>query len=138
MLRLHSPLRRRAAAAVLGAALCLGLANGCGGNGDSKKVSERTSRAAGGVPTLGAHPDPYKLTCSDIGNRENYPPVYDAAVILARAADLRDASDQQTATRLYAAVHDLCAKRANPAYRPAKDALVAVKRGEYRTESALP
>ena len=137
MLRL-SPSRPHRAGVILGSVLCLVVANGCGGDGSSKSARKQVSGAAPAAQSVGNHPDPYKLTCADIVNRENYPPVYDAAVVLAKAANPRDASDQQAATRVYAAVHGLCSKHRSEAYRPARDAVAAVKRGEYKTVAVQP
>lgn len=128
--------RHPASIAVLGASLCLFVASGCGDSGEAaSKPVQGAAGAAGSV--LSEHPDPGSITCAQLENRENYQPVFNAAVVLAETTKLRGVSRQQVNQRIYGAFHGVCAKH-GAAYRPAKDAVAAVERGEFRAEVALP
>jgi hypothetical protein len=129
-------LRRPGAVALLGAAFVLG-AIGCGDD-DAKTKSKSSVSAVAAGPVLQEEPDADQLNCSHLANRENYPVAHDAAFTLAQRTRVADASTEQAATRIEGAMHDLCEKRADPAYRPAADAVEAVQRGGYETRSSIP
>ena len=127
-----SGLRRFVAAAMVAAALVLP-ATGCGSSSSKSPAKQQQVNRA-----LGSHPDAYKLTCSDVSNHDKVLSVTNAAFDLANRLDLRTDSILHVATRIYAAQHDLCAKRADKTYRPTKDAVAAVKGGRYKVKTAAP
>jgi hypothetical protein len=130
-------LRRPGAVALLGAAFVLG-AIGCGDD-DAKTKSKSSVSAVAAGPVLQEEPDADQLNCSHLANHENYGVAYDTAVTLAERARVTEGSTHQVATRISGAMDDLCEKRGDPAYRPAADAVEAVKRGGYKYQSpALP
>ena len=125
--------------ALLGAAFAIAVP-GCGdddGGGSATPAASPASAAVAAGPVLTGRPDAGSLTCSHLANRENHVVVYDASLELARKSRLSD-NTRQVATRIYAAMHDLCDDSDDPGYRPAKDSLAAVERGEYEAEVSLP
>ena len=127
-----SPSRRMSLAAVVATALAI-VVPACGDDDDTSTA--RPALAAG--PALGGDPSPGTLNCSHLANRENNVAVWDASLELARRSRL-GSNTRQVATRIYAAMHDLCDQRSVGEYRPAEDAVEAVGRGEYPPEVSLP
>ena len=106
----------------------------CGDDDDNENSQPAAPPAQGRV--LDREPDPDQLTCSEIGNRDNYKITYDTAFSLAEDNPIEGSNTHQAAIRITGAMNDLCERRDNGAYRPAADALAAVKRGEYGGGSA--
>jgi hypothetical protein len=116
--------------------LILGAISGCGSDKSSKTSAPASTPSS--TSSLAEHPDPSTITCADVGRRDNFIPIYNVAVALAAQVHRKDASKQQVATRIYAAINDLC-KRKRPADHPAADAAAAVRRGGYKgAHPALP
>jgi hypothetical protein len=124
------------------AAVVLAIAgvSACGGDDDDEPAQNTTPRATPAVaagPALEEDPDPGTVNCSHLANRENYQAAYQAAYTLAKDVKLPDASEKTTASRILAAMNGLCEKRPEADYRPAEDAVAAVKRGEYKSQGGL-
>jgi hypothetical protein len=138
MLKSISRLRRPGAVALLGSALVLG-AGACGDDdgGDSDGAQPSGGVASAG-PVLERDADPGDISCSHLANRDNFPATHDVAFQLAKSLEGVTGSTEQVAVRLTGAMTDLCGKRDDPDYRPAKDAAAAVERGEYETRISIP
>jgi hypothetical protein len=127
---------RSAPAALIGVALVIAT-GGCGSDSKSGSSSERSSAGAAAGPEVQGRADASKLTCSHLANPANFAVAYDAAFDLAGRTRVTDGSTQQVASRIYAAMSDLCEKRSDPSYRPVEDAVDAVKSGGYEIRSTL-
>ena len=128
---------RSAPAALIGVALVIAT-GGCGSDSNSGSSSEPSSAgAAVAGPEVQGRPDASKLTCSHLANPANFAVAYDAAFDLAGRTRVTDGSTQQVASRIYAAMSDLCEKRSDPSYRPVEDAVDAVKSGGYVIRTTL-
>ena len=135
MLTSISRMRRTGAVALLGSAFVLGT-GGCGD--DDKAQPQPSTDAATAGPVLERDADPGEISCSHLANRDNYPTTHDIAFSLAKRIRVADGSTEQVAVRISGAMNDLCTKRDDPDYRPAADAVAAVKRGEYETRVSIP
>jgi hypothetical protein len=122
--------RRRAAWSALILTAVLGLA-ACGSD---EKGSARSKQPAATISEEKAYSSPKSVTCTDIQTQSQAAgkATRAAATALARTVQLRDASQYETAQRLVFAMNDLCERADDASYRPAADALRAVKSGRYR------
>ena len=137
MLKSISRLRRPGAVALLGSALVLG-ASACGDDDDDKAQPAQPSGVASAGPVLERDADPGEISCSHLTNRDNFAAAHSVAFRLAKSVDGAEGSTEQVAVRLTGAMTDLCEKRGDPSYRPSKDAVAAVERGEYETQTSIP
>jgi hypothetical protein len=89
--------------------------------------------------------DPYLLTCADLARQPRHPEsaklVIRAEFALARVPELRQVRAGETLNRtgrsVYYALTEIC-KGKHPAFEPARLAVEAVRRGEYRAAQNRP
>jgi hypothetical protein len=89
--------------------------------------------------------DPYLITCADLARQTRHPEsaklVIRAEFALARVPELRRVREKETLNRtgrsVYFALTEIC-KGKHPAFEPARPAVEAVRRGEYRAARNRP
>src|SRR5436309_6487775 len=102
---------RRAVWVAAAMVLAVAAVSGCGGGGKNESAQTGTAPKKPAVapgPVLGAYPDPQKVNCSHLANREHDTAAYDAAYTLAKHVKLPDASEKEVAGRLLYALNALC------------------------------
>jgi hypothetical protein len=125
--------RRHAITALLA---CAALAAGCGEDEqDSEPAKKQVSLAQRQAQI---ERNPYDLRCDDLSD-----PVASARMsriaqyALADDAKIRGLNRLQASQSIYYAITELC--KSNPgSYRPANDAIAAVRSGEYRADLGTP
>lgn len=119
-------LRRATATGVV--VVALPLAGGCGNDESSPEPAAKPA-----APRVDLGENPYKITCRDLADEQA---TVDwgrrATVTLAADTKLRRVTPMQATQRINFALTELC-KQNDGSYKPAKDAVAAVNRGEYRT-----
>jgi hypothetical protein len=110
------------------------LASGCGGDDEDEPVAAKTRTPTTTISIEEAARSPNSITCRDIQTQSEAAgkAALAAANALAGTVQLRDAHHYQTTQRLLFAIYDLCERIDDGSYRPAADALEAVKSGSYR------
>jgi hypothetical protein len=110
--------------------VALPLAGGCGNDESSP---EPTAAAKPAAPRVDLGEKPYKITCRDLADEQA---AADwgrrATVTLAADTKLRRVTQMQATQRINFAMIELC-RQNDGSYKPAKDAVAAVNRGEYQT-----
>ncbi len=119
---------------VIGLILCAAVAAGCGnedtstGSKNEAKPVDRTARYAQ------LEQNPYDVQCGDLDG--SHAAAEMSRVLqnaLAADAEIRGLNQLQASQSIYFAITQLC--KAQPdSYRPAKDAIAAVRSGELRAE----
>jgi hypothetical protein len=121
---------------VIGLIACAVLAAGCGDDDTSTSTKTKDEAKPVDIAARSAQleKNPYGLKCSDLGD-----PVASARMTrvvqyaLADDAKIRGLNRLQASQSIYFAITELC--KAKPgSYRPAKDAIAAVRSGELRAE----
>jgi hypothetical protein len=103
-------------------------AGGCGGDAGNQHGARPVSEPHG---TTDPNKDPFAASCEEILNS---PDLYSQATVkLAHRVHLPDASEYHVLLRLRNAVTDICDKAGRGDYRPAREALRAVRAGKYKT-----
>lgn len=120
---------------LIGLIACGAFVAGCG---DGEDASTKSKPAAKPVDVAARSAqlerDPYDLSCADLRD-----PVAAAQLTrpvqyaLADDAKIRDLNRLQASQSIYFAITELC-KGEPGSYRPAKDAIAAVRKGELRAE----
>ena len=123
--------RVRALAALAVSAL---LVTGCGGDDEAEPAAAKSGTSTTTISIEEAARSPRSIMCADIQmhNEAAGRAALAAANALAGTVQLRDAHHYQTTQRLLFAIYDLCEGIDDGSYRPAPDALAAVKSGLYR------
>jgi hypothetical protein len=122
---------------VIGLIACASIAAGCGGgdDGDSGARSNDKAKAVDiAARAAQLEKNPYDLRCSDLSDA-----VASARMTrvvqyaLADDAKIRGLNRLQASQSIYFAITELCKSKPG-SYRPAKDAIAAVRSGELRAE----
>jgi hypothetical protein len=121
-------------AALTALAVSVMLASGCGGDEAATPAAAESRAPTATISEDEAYRSPRSITCTDIQTQSQAAgkATRVAANALAATVKLRDASPYQTGQRLVFAMNDLCKSADNGSYRPAADAVKAVKSGRYR------
>jgi hypothetical protein len=123
----------RSASLVL-CALALAAAGGCGGDsGDGGGREDAEAARPSADPRGEADPnmDPFAASCEEFLNS---PDLYSQGTVkLSRRVRLPGANDYQVLLRMRNAITDICDKSGRGDYRPASEAVRAVKSGKYKT-----
>jgi hypothetical protein len=129
--RTHRLIRAAAAGAVV---VALPLASGCGNDGSQAEPAAAAKPAAAKVD-LGEKP--YEITCRDLADKQAADWSRRATVTLANETKIRKLTLAQATQSIFFAMTELC-KQNNGAYKPAQDAVAAVKRGKYQAGLGTP
>ena len=123
---------------LIGLIACAAIAAGCGDDDTSSSSSTKSKDEAKPVDIAARaaqlEKNPYDLRCGDLSD-----PVASARMTrvvqyaLADDAKIRGLSRLQASQSIYFAITELC-KPKSDSYRPAKDAIAAVRSGELRAE----
>jgi len=107
------------------------LASGCGGDDEAEPAAAKSGTT---ISIEEAARSPKSITCMDIQTQSEAAgkAALAAANALAGTVQLEGAHLYQTTQRLLFAIYDLCERVDDGSYRPAPDALEAVKAGRYR------
>jgi hypothetical protein len=123
--RTHRLIRAAAAGAVV---VALPLASGCGNDG---------SQAEPAAAKVDLGEKPYEITCRDLADKQAADWSRRATVTLANETKIRKLTLAQATQSIFFAMTELC-KQNNGAYKPAQDAVAAVKRGKYQAGLGTP
>ena len=129
--RAHRLIRAAAAGAV---AVALPLASGCGDDGSQAEPAGAAKPAAAKVD-LGEKP--YKITCRDLADEQAADWSRRATVTLANETTIGKLTLAQETHSIFYAMTELCGQN-NGAYKPAQDAVAAVKQGKYQPDLGTP
>jgi hypothetical protein len=133
-------LRGRLGLASIGLAAVVALTSGCG-----EQQPVRISGTPEPNHARAVESNPYNLTCRDLARQPLHPDsarlVIHAEFALAEDPALRQVVAKQTLNRtgrsVYFALTEICKGR-EPSFRPAKMAVEAVRRGQYRAARDRP
>ena len=119
---------------LIGLSACVAIAAGCGGDDASTRSKDEAKPVDMAARVAQIEKNPYDLRCSDLRDKL-------AAARFSRTVQVALADDAkipglnrlQASQSIYFAITELC--KAQPgSYRPAKDAIAAVRSGELRAE----
>jgi hypothetical protein len=120
---------------LIGLIACAAFAAGCGDNDDASTKSKPAATPADiAARSAQLEKDPYDLRCADLSD-----PIAAARMTrrvqyaLADDAKIRGLNRLQASQSIYFAITELC-KGKTGSYRPANDAIAAVRSGELRAE----
>ena len=126
--------------ALVAVVLALSLVAGCGGDDDDDTADEAATPTSTSTTSATVPEDkpPYEITCADLADPAASADVTRRATVqLANQANIRDASVLQVSQSIFFAMTELCKGEAED-YKPARAAVAAVKRGEYRADLGEP
>ncbi len=120
--------------AVIGLVACAAIVAGCGDDEAGEQKASEPKRVSVAERHAQLEKDPYDLRCADI--RDKVASARITRVVqyaLADDAKIRGLNRLQASQSIYYAITELCKSKPG-SYRPAKDAIAAVRSGELRAD----
>jgi hypothetical protein len=120
--------------AVIGLMACAAIVAGCGDDDTGAQNTRETKSVSLAERHAQLEKDPYDLRCADI--RDKVASARITRVVqyaLADDAKIRGLNRLQASQSIYYAITELCKSKPG-SYRPAKDAIAAVRSGELRAD----
>jgi hypothetical protein len=117
-------------------AACVAVAAGCGGDESEEASGPTTEQSRASLEQRHAEleRDPYALRCADIRDKvESARITRIVQYALADDANIKGLNRLQASQSIYYAITELCKSKPD-SYRPAEDAIAAVRSGRYRAE----
>ncbi len=124
-------------ALIVTAALAFLVPMACGDDSGDAESPTRSEQAAPAKPEstkpVDENKDPGKVTCADLQGPGGGALALVAGNTLASRANVANTSQLQVSNRIRLALEAICKKSGRPEFRPAEEAVKAVKAGKYKT-----
>ena len=119
---------------VIGLIACAAIAAGCGDDDTSTSSKDEAKPVSTAARHAQLKKNPYDLRCADLRDKLASADITRTVQnALATDAKIRGLNQLQASQSIYYAITELC-KSQPGSYRPAKDAIAAVRSGELRAE----